>query len=142
MVYYDHHTERNGIRMKQAEKAIENHKQFMSCSAAVLCAFRDTAGLSEEEAMQIARQYAGGRMGTCGAVLAAKTVLARKYGENDPRVAALEQQFTDRNRSAQCRELKGALTGKPLRSCRGCVTDAAELLEQILEESGQPALNR
>ncbi|MBQ8922602.1 MAG: C_GCAxxG_C_C family protein [Oscillospiraceae bacterium] len=128
--------------MKRAERAIENHKQFMSCSAAVLCAFREDAGLSEEEARQLAAQYAGGRMGTCGAVLAAKTVLIRKFGEDDPRAALLEEQFTEMNRSALCRELKGGLTGRPLRSCRGCVTDAAELLEKLLDDAGQPAHNR
>ena len=33
-----------------------------------------------------------------------------------------------------CRELKGIGTGIVLRPCRGCVEDAAEILEEILEE--------
>ena len=33
-----------------------------------------------------------------------------------------------------CRELKGVETGQVLRTCRGCVEDAAEILEEILEE--------
>ena len=49
-------------------------------------------------------------------------------------VAAFEKEFTDMNRSLMCRELKGALTGAPLRSCRGCVTDAAEILERMCSE--------
>lgn len=120
--------------MKKSEQAIENHKQCMSCSAAVLTAFCEEAGMTPEEAMAAARPMAGGRMGTCGAVLAAKTVLARKYGADDPRVDELEKRFQQMNQSVMCRELKGALTGKPLRSCRGCVTDAAELLEVLLRD--------
>jgi len=121
--------------MKKSEQAIENHKQFMSCSAAVLSAFCEDAGMTPEEAMAAARPMAGGRMGTCGAVLAAKTVLARKFGADDPRADELEARFQQMNRSVMCRELKGALTGSPLRSCRGCVTDAAELLDELLAVS-------
>ena len=120
--------------MKKSEQAVENHKQFMSCSAAVLTAFCADAGMTPEEAATAARPMAGGRMGTCGAVLAAKTVLAKKFGAEDPRSDELEARFRQMNQSAMCRELKGALTGKPLRSCRGCVTDAAELLEELLSD--------
>ena len=35
---------------EKANKAVENHKSFYSCSAAVLCAFADEAGLDEQEA--------------------------------------------------------------------------------------------
>ena len=82
--------------MQNKEQAIENHKQFMSCSA---------------------------------------EVLRRRFGADDPRADELEQKFAEMNRSSLCRELKGGLTGKPLRSCRGCVTDAAELLEQMLADA-------
>ena len=118
--------------MKKSEKAIENHKHFMSCSGAVLDAFHEDAGMTEQEAALAARPMAGGRMGTCGAVLAAKTVLARKFGKNDPRVSELEARFRQMNGSSMCRELKGGLTGEVLRSCRGCVTDAAALLDEYL----------
>ena len=74
-------------------------------------------------------------MGKCGAVLAAETVLSAKFGMTDPRVAEFDARFTQKNQSLLCSELKGGLTGKPLRSCRGCVTDAAELLEELLAEA-------
>ncbi len=118
--------------MKHSDQAVENHKQFMSCSAAVLRAFSADAGLSEQAAAQLAAPMAGGRMGTCGAVRAAQEVLIRKYGENDPRAAELERRFREKNRSSQCREIKGGLDGTVLRSCRGCVEDAAALLEELL----------
>ncbi len=121
--------------MTKAEQAVENHKSFMNCAASVLCAFADEAGLDKQAALEQARPMAGGRMGKCGAVLAAEKVLAAKYGASDARIAELERRFQAQNQSVMCRELKGGLTGEVLRSCRGCVTDAAAMLEQLLQES-------
>ncbi len=119
----------------KTEKAIENHKSFNSCSVSVLRAFAEDAGISDNEAKTIAAPFAGGRMGKCGAVLAAEYVIEKKFGADSEEIKKrFEQQFTDMNRTLMCKELKGALTGKPIRSCRGCVTDAAELLEKILSE--------
>ena len=119
--------------MSKAQQAVENHKNFYSCSAAVLSAFAEDAGLDTSEAKTVASPMAGGRMGKCGAVLAAEYVLSKKYPEQaEEKIAQLENEFTKMNRSVMCRELKGGLTGSPLRSCRGCVTDAAELLEKML----------
>ena len=120
---------------EKANKAVEYHKQFYSCSASVLCAFADTAGISEQEAKAAAAPFAGGRMGKCGAVLAAEYVLSKRFPDSaDEKLEAFEKEFTDLNRSVIFRELKGALTGAPLRSCRGCVTDAAEILERMCSE--------
>lgn len=112
---------------EKANKAVENHKNFYSCSAAVLSAFADEAGLGEQEAKTVAAPFAGGRMGKCGAVLAAEYVLSKRFPDSaDSKCAAFEKEFTDMNRSLMCRELKGA--------CRGCVTDAAEILERMCSE--------
>ena len=120
---------------EKTEKAIKNHKNFYSCSAAILSAFADDAGVSEKEAKSIASPMSGGKMGKCGAVLAAEYVLDKKFGANaEPLKKEFEQRFTEMNRTLMCKELKGALTGKVLRSCRGCVTDAAELLDDILNK--------
>ena len=116
--------------MKKSEQAIENHKQFMSCSAAVLSSFCEDAGMTPEEAMAAARPMAGGRMGKCGAVLAAETVLARKYGAQDSRIGELNRRFIEKHRSVICRELKSGAVKSP---CRSCVTDAAEILESLLD---------
>ncbi|HRR76445.1 MAG TPA: C-GCAxxG-C-C family protein [Ruminococcus sp.] len=118
---------------ENTEKAVGNHKKFYSCSAAILCAFSHEIGISEQEARTVAAPFAGGRMEKCGAVLAAEYILSKKYPDQaEQKCSELEKAFVDMNRSAMCRELKGALTGTPLRSCRGCVTDAAELLDKML----------
>ena len=116
--------------MKRSEKAVENHRSFYPCSSAVMCAFAETAGMTEQEASAAARPMAGGRMGKCGAVLAAETVLARKYGVHDARIEELNRRFIEKHRSVICRELKSGAVKSP---CRSCVTDAAEILESLLD---------
>ena len=121
---------------ERIEKAVNNHKNFYPCSAAVMCAFCDDAGMPETQARSEAMPFAGGRMGKCGAVLAAEYIIDKKYGEKAPALKQqFEERFSEKNISLMCAELKGRLTGKPLRSCRGCVTDAAEILDDILENN-------
>ena len=119
----------------KSEKAIENHKNFYSCSAAVLCAFSGDAGIDESSAKKEAQPFAGGKMTKCGAVLAAEYILKKKFPDlSQEKIEEFESKFIKMNRSLNCKELKGSLTGKMLRSCRGCVTDAAGLLEEMLAE--------
>ena len=40
--------------------------------------------------------------------------------------------FEEKNGSVICKELKGIETGKVLRSCDGCIEDAARILEQVM----------
>ena len=122
--------------MTRVEQAIQNHKNHYPCSVAVLSAFAEIAGISSQDALIVARPMAGGRMGKCGAVLAGEYVLEKIYGERaKEKIQELEHEFIERNQSVVCRELKGIGTGKVLRTCRGCVTDASEILEKICNES-------
>ena len=109
------------------EKAVQNHQSGMSCSAAVLTAYCEEAGLTEDAAKQTARPFAGGRMGKCGAVLAAEYVLTQKYGDAaQEKIEAFEQAFAAKNGSILCRELRPQSS----HICRECVRDAAAFLEQ------------
>ena len=47
---------------------------------------------------------------------------------------ALTAKFKEKNGTVVCKELKGVETKKVIRSCDGCVQDAAELLEEYLEQ--------
>ncbi|MBR1592062.1 MAG: C_GCAxxG_C_C family protein [Ruminococcus sp.] len=116
-------------------KAVEYHKSGFSCSAAVLNAFRDEIFMDEIQALSAAAPMAGGRMIKCGAVLAAEYVIRNKYdGETAERkISEFEKEFASLNQSLVCKELKGAGTGKVLRSCRGCVSDSAEILERLIK---------
>ena len=87
--------------MTKAEKAAANHRHFYSCSASVLCAFAEDAGLDEKEAKSLAAPMAGGRQGKCGAVLAAEYVLAKKYPDDaQAKTEELEKAFTQMNKYA------------------------------------------
>ena len=115
-----------GIR---ADKAVNNHKSFNTCSGSVLMAFADKIGISEEEAKKIAAPFAGGRMGKCGAVMSGEYVLEQLYGADAPdKIAEYEAAFLQSKNGAKgsvmCSDLKG--------NCRACVTDAARILEDMI----------
>lgn len=113
-----------------AEKAVENHKKFYTCSAAVLCAFSDQTGLSDQAAKSEAAPFAGGKMGKCGAVMSAEYVLQKKFGEESAkRIQEFEERFIRAGKgSLMCKDLRG----KGPKSCRACVTDAAAILENMV----------
>lgn len=115
---------------KLAQQAVTNHKNFYACSTAVLAAFADVCGMSEQDAKRIAGPFAGGRQGKCGAVMSAEVVLKELYKEQaDEKIAEFEQAFIAKDKgSVMCVDLRGKVPG----SCRACVTDAAEILEQMI----------
>lgn len=122
----------------RVELAKKLHASRYSCSQAVYCAFCDVAGVTEEQAKREAAPYSGGAKVKCGAVMAAEMVLSVKAKEQGldetALIGELEKHFQEKNTTVVCRELRGE-KGKPrLRTCRGCVEDAAEILEQMLEK--------
>lgn len=100
-----------------------------TCSQAVLCTYCDLLGLTEEEARVIAAPYSAGRKIKCGAVCAAALIL-----KDEKKIAELEKRFTAANSSIICAELRG-VNGVKLRSCSGCVEDAARIMEDLLQSN-------
>ena len=86
-----------------------------NCAQAILHTYADVAGISEDDAMNIA-----------GAV-------------NKDKVKSMKQmrqimtKFQERNGATQCKLLKGVGTKVVLRECPNCVADAAEFLEEQLK---------
>ena len=128
-----------------AERAVENHRKGYNCAQAVACAFCEKLGRDEKEVFEMMEAFGlgMGTMGTCGAVsgMAAVAGMVESDGALDaPRtkkqsykaMKELTEKFIAKNQSVICREIKGVETGKVLRSCPGCVQDAAELLEEYL----------
>lgn len=109
-------------------KAMEAKNKFgkMLCAAAVLTTYSEEAGITQEEALKMGPPMSGGRMGKCGAILAAEEVLKKKAPE---KISELERLFEEKNGSIMCAELKGRTGGPVLRSCPGCIEDASLLLE-------------
>ncbi len=128
------------------KKALENHDKGYNCAQAVACAFAGRLGKDEKEVFEImeAFGFGMGTMGTCGAVsaIAAVVGMAESDGALDaPKtkkvsyktMKALTEKFIEKNKSITCREIKGVDTGTVLRSCNGCIQDAAEIVEEYLD---------
>ena len=130
-----------------AEKAVANHKKKYNCAQAVACAFCDKLGRDEKEVFELMEAFGLGlgTMGTCGAVSAMAAVVGmvesdgaldapKTKKESYKAMKALTEKFKEKNGTVVCKELKGVETKKVIRSCDGCVQDAAELLEEYLEQ--------
>lgn len=130
-----------------AEKAVANHKKGYNCAQAVACAFCEKLGKDEKEVFEMmeAFGFGMGTMGTCGAVSAMAAVVGMV--ESDGALHApktkkasykamkdLTEKFLEKNKSIICREIKGVETKQILRSCDGCVQDAAEIVEEYLSQ--------
>ncbi len=127
-------------------KTLENHKKGYNCAQSVACAYCDLVGMDEQSAFRAMEAFGlgmGGMQATCGAVSGAVMLagLQNSCGDlNAPTSKGKTYQiskkiieaFQKKNGSLVCKELKGIESGCPLRACRDCITDAAELVEEIL----------
>jgi C_GCAxxG_C_C family probable redox protein len=145
----------------RTELANQYHDSGYGCSQAVLASFAQEYGLSEETALRIATGFGSG-MGrlceVCGALTGAFMVIGLKYGKfitdgsrygTDTEttyelVADLAQRFKVRNGSIYCRDLIGYDLSNPEErakvvqlglfktTCKKCILDCVELLEEIM----------
>ncbi len=110
-----------------------------NCAQAIACTYCDFAGMNEEEIKNAANAFGvgmGNMTGTCGALLGAGLILGLKNKERPQTLKEMKQimeRFMKRNGTVTCSELKGVQTKTPLRQCNDCVADAAEFLEEILD---------
>ena len=143
-------------KMERCRRAKEFHEKGLNCGQAVLLAFTDVTGLTEQQSMAIASGFGGGLRcgGVCGVVNAAAVVLGTAYPatlENGPagkkRSTQLTQEFqrrfTERFRKLDCRDLLAEkdIAGTPAaqelgvtQHCRLLVVSGAELLSDMLTE--------
>jgi len=149
-----------GIFMrKRSEQAVEFFRNDLNCSQAVLGSYCREFGLDCEMAFKVATGFGGGmRMAeTCGAVTGAFMVLGLKYGNKTAedkkgkartyeKIVEYTNRFKARNGSVICRELLGCDISTPEGMekakeselfdsvCSKMVREAAEILEEMLEE--------
>lgn len=132
--------------MTKKELAIAYHDQKYNCAQAVALAFADEVGVDKKTLFRVCEGCGlgmGGMAGTCGAVTGA-VILAGLHNSDgnltNPGTKAstyqlsreIVKQFYEKNGSTICRELKGADTGKVLRSCPDCIMDAVEIVQNVL----------
>ena len=127
-------------------KTLENHKKGYNCCQAVACAYCDLVGMDEQIMFRASEAFGagmGGMQTTCGAVSGAVLLagLKNSCGDLEKPVSKgstyklskeIVARFQEKNGSVVCKELKGMESGCPLRSCDGCIEDAAALAEEIL----------
>ena len=115
-----------------------NLKKKMNCCQAVLVAFADRLGKSEDELLRIGSGFGlgmGTMEGTCGALVGAIMVssLLAADGEAMKNSRTIMPRFKELCGGATiCRDLKGIDTGKVLCSCENCVRNAVLAAEEAV----------
>ena len=105
-------------------------KKEMNCCQAVLVAFADKLGKSEDDLLRLGSGFGSGMAtmeGTCGALVGAIMVssLLSPDGEARNNSRAIMSLFKELCGGATiCRDLKGIEMGKMLCSCEDCVRNA------------------
>ncbi|MCR4994110.1 MAG: C-GCAxxG-C-C family protein [Bacteroidales bacterium] len=121
-----------------AKKQCNSH----NCAQAILHTYADIAGIDAASSMHIAGAFGAGMgnmEGTCGALVGAGMVLGMVNKDKLKATRQMRQlmsRFQERNGATQCKLLKGVGTKVILRECPGCVADAAEFLEEQLQQNG------
>lgn len=112
-------------------------KKEMNCCQAVLVAFADEAGRSEEDLLRLGSGFGSGMgtmEGTCGALVGAIKVssLLSEKGAAMAASRAIMPRFKELCGATICRDLKGIDTGKVLCSCENCVRNAVRAASESL----------
>lgn len=146
--------------MSRVDEAVELFREGAACSQVVLGVYGPGLGIDRATAMRVAAGFAGGMRegGTCGAVTGAFMVLGLQHGSDDcdravgrqavyQAVIEFSSRFRERNGTLLCRELLGCDVGTPEGAqqareqdlfrtvCPKMVQDAAEILEEMMEEN-------
>lgn len=121
----------------RAEKAVE-YKKSCNCAQAVLLAFQEELGKTEEELLALGSGFGagmGGMEATCGALCgAAMTAGLLNHSDSPTKMMtnAMLQEFKEKAGATICGDIKGIKTRKMLCSCDDCVRHAVVALEKQL----------
>ncbi len=127
--------------MEKRENAVEFKHNGFNCCQAVLAAYKDELGISEEMSKKLGAGFGagmGGMEGTCGALCGAEMVMGLTGSDGKPaskQAKDIHAAFKTKCGATICRELKSVTDGKPLCSCDDCVRFAVEEIEDILNKA-------
>lgn len=128
-------------------EAANRHKNGYNCSQSVICTYTDLLGIDEKTAFRVSEGFGLGiakEYRTCGSVCA--MILAAGLKNSDANMAKpaskletfaighhMIDKFEEMNTTSICKLLRGTdgITDR-LRSCRGCVMDCAQIIEEVL----------
>ncbi len=148
--------------MTRREMAMANFKKGYNCSQSIVLAFSDLLPIDEKLLLKMASSFGGG-MGrlreVCGSVSGMFMVVGMLYGYDGPqtgqikadhyaRVQELAHRFEEKHGTIVCREMLGLSVHHDVptpeartkeyykkRPCAEIIGDAAEILEQYIEEN-------
>ena len=148
--------------MTRREIAMENFLKGYNCSQSIVLAFKDMLPMDEELLSKMASSFGGG-MGrlreVCGSVSGMFMVAGFLYGYDGPetgqvkadhyaRIQELARRFEEKHGSIVCREMLGLSVRHDVptpeartkeyykkRPCAEIIGDAAEILEQYINEN-------
>ncbi|MCR5787009.1 MAG: C-GCAxxG-C-C family protein [Acholeplasmatales bacterium] len=109
-----------------------------NCAQAVIMAYQDELGLTEEQICAIGSGFGtgmGNTKGVCGALIGATIVagLLNKSGVNTKLIASdMMDRFIEESKALYCGDLKGVKTHQMLTSCDDCITNAIKILDDTL----------
>lgn len=148
-IYSTNGKRRRRIHIMESRKkiAIEKHDLGYNCAQSVALTYADLVDMAPEHLFKITEGFGlgGGNMqGTCGAISGAIALIGLlnscgdlEHPSTKAQTYALGREILERfkaqNGSIICHELKGAGTGKVLRSCPDCIMDACQLFEELYE---------
>ena len=148
-IYSTNRKRRRRIHIMESRKkiAIEKHDLGYNCAQSVALTYADLVDMAPEHLFKITEGFGlgGGNMqGTCGAISGAIALIGLlnscgdlEHPSTKAQTYALGREILERfkaqNGSVLCHELKGAGTGKVLRSCPDCIMDACQLFEELYE---------
>ena len=148
-IYSTNGKRRRRIHIMESRKkiAIEKHDLGYNCAQSVALTYADLIDMAPEQLFKITEGFGlgGGNMqGTCGAISGAIALIGLlnscgnlEHPSTKAQTYALGREILERfkaqNGSILCHELKGAGTGKVLRSCPDCIMDACQLFEELYE---------
>ena len=124
--------------MDRKDYAVQLKHTSCNCCQAVLCAFADEVGMTEDELKRIGAAFGVG-MGclesTCGALIGAQMLMGMKKYQGRPMLrdaAGVLRQFESMCKATICKDLKGKDTDVVLCECDDCVRNAVEIMEGML----------
>ena len=126
------------MNMQERMDYAARRKKEMNCCQAVLVAFADQLGRSEDELLRLGSGFGSGMgtmEGTCGALVGAIMVssLLSEKGTSMAASRAIFPRFKELCGGATiCRDFKGIVTGKVLCSCENCVRNAVHAAAETL----------
>ena len=123
---------------EKGELACSLRGKGCNCCQAVIMAYKDELGLSEQDIKKMGAAFGGGMAtmdATCGALVGAGIALGLIKYENTPirgNAKALISDFKEMSKATSCRDLKGIDTGVMLTSCEDCMRNAVKALSSHL----------